>query len=208
MRRGKTSEAPCTAARVSLADLVARAQQGEEVAFAALFEAHKRLVYSLCLRITGSCEDAEDITQEVFLKVFRKISTFRGDCGFSTWLFRIGMNEALMHLRKNRIEHVPLPGADGRQEGPVGAEFGREDPQLRGTVDRINLDTAIGKLSPGFRTAFVLKDVRGYEHTEIARMMNCSVGNSKSQLHKARRKLRELLHPPFEAHPIKSAPTH
>lgn len=208
MRRKEISGAPCTPAPVPIGDLVARAQRGEEVAFAAIFEAHKRRVYSLCLRITGSCEDAEDITQEIFLKVFRKISTFRGDSAFSTWLYRLGINEALMHLRKNRIEHVPLPDVDGRQEGPARAEFGREDLQLIGTVDRINLNTAIGKLSLGFRTAIVLYDVGGYEHTEIARMMNCSVGNSKSQLHKARRKLREILHPPFEAHPTKSAPTH
>ena len=208
MGRRETSEAPCTPAPIPLADLVARAQRGEEVAFAALFEAHKRRVYSLCLRITGSCEDAEDLTQEVFLNLFRKISSFRGDSAFSTWLYRLVTNEALMHLRKNRIEHVSLPDADGRQEGPVRAEFGREDLQLSGTVDRVNLNNALGKLPPGFRTAFVLYDVGGYEHSEIARMMNCSAGNSKSQLHKARRKLRELLDPPFEAHPSKSAPTH
>ncbi|HLY59175.1 MAG TPA: RNA polymerase sigma factor [Terriglobia bacterium] len=205
MRRGKSSESACTPAPVILADLVARAQRGEEVAFAAIFESHKRRVYSLCLRITRSREDAEDITQEVFLKVFRKISTFRGDSAFSTWLCRLVINEALMHLRKNRVEHVSLTDSEGRQEGPARAEFGREDLQLSGTIDRINLNAALGKLSPGFRTAFVLHDVEGYEHGEIGRMMKRSVGNSKSQLHKARRKLRELLHPPFEA---QSAPAH
>ena len=208
MRRRESSEAPCTPAPVSIADLVARAQRGDELAFAAIYKAHKRRVYSLCLRITRSCEDAEDLTQEIFLKVFRKISTFRGDSAFSTWLYRLGINEALMHLRKNRIEHVPLPGAEGGQEGPVGAEFGREDLHLSGTIDRVNLNTALGKLSPGFRTAFVLHDVEGYEHNEIARIMNRSSGNSKSQLHKARQKLRELLHPLFQAHPSKSAPSH
>jgi len=208
MRHRETLEAPCTPPADPLADLIARAQRGEEYAFAAIFEAHKRSVFTLCLRITGSREDAEDITQEVFLKVFRKISTFRGDSAFSTWLYRLATNEALMHLRKKRVQHVPLPDPNDPREGRAGAEFGRNDLQLTGTVDRINLNSALEKLSPGFRNVFVLYDVGGYEHSEIAKIMNFSAGNSKSQLHKARRKLRELLHPPVEAHTPEIAPAH
>jgi RNA polymerase sigma-70 factor, ECF subfamily len=177
----------------SSADLVARAQRGEEDAFAALFKAYNRRIYSVGLRMTGSPAEAEDLTQEVFLKVFRKISTFRGESTFATWLHRLAVNEILMHLRKKRLDTVPLEGDDASHEGPAQREHGNDDPQLTGTVDRITLDRAVAELPPGFRTAFVLYDLRGYQHSEIARMMHWSVGNSKSQLHKARRKLRQLL---------------
>jgi RNA polymerase sigma-70 factor, ECF subfamily len=175
------------------ADLVERAQRGEEEAFRALFEAHKRRVYSLCLRMTRSTADAEDLTQEVFLKVFRKISTFRGQSTFATWLHRLTVNEALMHLRKKRLLRVPLNGRDDSQGDSPISEYREDDRRLMGTIDRINLNDAIAQLSPGFRTAIVLFDLQGYEHSEIAVMCDRSVGNSKSQLHKARRRLRELL---------------
>ena len=108
MRRRESSEAPTTLAPTSDADLVARAQGGEEPAFTSLFEAHKRGVYSLCLRMTHSPADAEDLTQEAFLQVFRKITTFRGESTFSTWLHRLTVNGVLMHLRKKRLPQVSL----------------------------------------------------------------------------------------------------
>ena len=172
------------------ADLVARAQRGEEAAFAALFKAYSRCIYSVCLRMAGSPAEAEDLTQEVFLKVFRKISTFRGESTFATWLHRLAVNEILMHLRKKRFDTVPLEGNGASHEGPAKWEHGNDDLQLTGTVDRITLDRAVAALPVGCRTAFLLHDVEGYDHSEIARVMNWSVGNSKSQLHKARRKLR------------------
>lgn len=174
-------------------DLIARAQRGEEAAFTALFETHKRRVYSLCLRMTGSAADAEDLTQQAFLRLFRRISTFRGESAFATWLHRLVVNEVLMHLRKKRLQEVSLDEIETREEEPVKREYGEDDRRLRETIDRLSLNRAIAKLPPGYRTAFVLYDVEGYEHNEIAQMMNWSTGNSKSQLHKARRKLRQLL---------------
>jgi RNA polymerase sigma-70 factor, ECF subfamily len=184
---------PGTLGSASDADLVARAQQGEEAAFASLFEAHKGRVYALCLRISGSPAEAEDLSQAAFLKLFRRISTFRGDSTFSTWLHRLVLNEVFMHLRKKRKQEVSIAEADSSGEKPAIVEYGRDDLRLTGAVDRISLSAALAKLSPGYRTAFVLHDVNGYDHREIARMMKWSVGNSKSQLHKARRRLRQLL---------------
>jgi RNA polymerase sigma-70 factor, ECF subfamily len=177
----------------SEAQLIARAQRGEEEAFAALFEAHKRRVYSLCLRMTGNTAEAEDLTQEAFLQLFRKISTFRGESAFSTWLHRLAVNVVLMHLRKKGLQQISLDETDTSQDEPVKRDYGSDDRRLVGSVDRIGLQNAIADLPPGYRMVFVLHDVEGYEHNEIAEIMKCSVGNSKSQLHKARMKLRERL---------------
>ncbi len=175
------------------AQLIARAQRGDEEAFAALFEAHKRRVYSLCLRMTGNTAEAEDLTQEAFLQLFRKISTFRGESAFSTWLHRLAVNVVLMHLRKKGLQQISLDEVDTSQDEPVKRDYGSDDRRLIGSVDRIGLQKAIADLPPGYRAVFVLHDVEGYEHNEIAEIMKCSVGNSKSQLHKARMKLRERL---------------
>ncbi len=193
MRPGESSEAPTILTPASGADLVARAQRGEERAFATLFEAHKRGVYSLCLRMTHSPADAEDLTQEAFLQVFRKIATFRGESTFSTWLYRLVVNGVLMHLRKKRLPHVPLDEVDTSREERATRQYGDDNQRLMRTIDRIHLSKAITQLPRGYRTALVLFDLEGYDHNEIARMMNWSVGNSKSQLHKARRKLRDWL---------------
>ena len=173
--------------------LIARAQRGEEEAFAALFEMHKRRVYSLCLRMTGDVTEAEDLAQEAFLQLFRKIATFRGESAFSTWLHRLVVNVVLMHLRKKGLQQVPLEETDSSQEDTVKREYGDDDRRLLGSIDRLVLARAIEQLPPGYRSVFVLHDVEGYEHNEIAQIMDCSVGNSKSQLHKARLKLREAL---------------
>jgi RNA polymerase sigma-70 factor (ECF subfamily) len=175
------------------AHLIARAQSGDEQAFAALFEAHKRRVYSLCLRMTGNVAEAEDLSQEAFLQLFRKISTFRGESAFSTWLHRLVVNVVLMHLRKKGLQQVSLDEMDTSQEEPVKRDYGEDDRRLTSSIDRISLGRAIGELPPGYRAVFVLHDMEGYEHNEIAQILNCSVGNSKSQLHKARMKLREWL---------------
>ncbi len=175
------------------AQLITRAQRGDEEAFAALFEAHKRRVYSLCLRMTGNTAEAEDLTQEAFLQLFRKISTFRGESAFSTWLHRLAVNVVLMHLRKKGLQQISLDEVDTSQDEPVKRDYGSDDRRLIGSVDRIGLQKAIADLPPGYRAVFVLHDVEGYEHNEIAEIMKCSVGNSKSQLHKARMKLRERL---------------
>ena len=173
--------------------MIALAKQGNEEAFAALFETHKRRVYSLCLRMTGNTAEAEDLTQEAFLQLFRKISTFRGESAFSTWLHRLAVNVVLMHLRRKGLQQVSLDEPDTSQDEPVKRDYGDDDRRLLGSVDRIGLSQAISELPPGYRAVFVLHDIEGYEHNEIAAIMECSVGNSKSQLHKARMKLRDWL---------------
>ena len=196
MTEKRISRSPSTSEVASSADIVERARRGEEAAFEALFEAHKRRVHSLCLRMTRSTADAEDLTQQAFLRAFRKIATFRGESKFSTWLHRLAVNEVLMHLRRQRPAPVPFDEVGGSQEGPLPRQYLDNDRRLIGTVDRTDLERAIAKLSPGYRTAFVLFDLEGYEHHEIAQLMNWSVGNSKSQVHKARRKLRDWLRLP------------
>jgi len=150
-------------------------------------------VYSLCLRMTANTAAAEDLTQEAFLQLFRKIGTFRGESAFSTWLHRMAVNVVLMQLRKKGLPVVSLEETmEGEEEAPR-KEPGAEDPRLAGSLDRMQLQLSIGALPPGYRMIFLLHDVEGYEHNEIAEMVGCSIGNSKSQLHKARMKLRELL---------------
>lgn len=175
-------------------EVIQRAQRGDADAFETLYGLHKRRVYSLCLRMTGNTAEAEDLTQEAFLQLYRKIATFRGESAFSTWLHRMAVNVVLMHLRKKGLPQVSLEETlEPQQEDGPKKDFGGPDQTLAGSVDRVNLERAIESLPPGYRIIFVLHDVEGYEHNEIAEMMGCSIGNSKSQLHKARMKLRDLL---------------
>jgi RNA polymerase sigma-70 factor (ECF subfamily) len=154
---------------------IERAKQGDAQAFQALYDKHKRRVYSLCLRMTANTAEAEDLTQEAFLQLYRKIATFRGESAFSTWLHRLSVNVVLMHLRKKSLPVVSLEETTqaGEEDTPK-KDFGAEDLALAGSIDRLH-------------------DVEGYEHNEIATIVGCSIGNSKSQLHKARMKLRDLL---------------
>ncbi len=179
--------------KLTEAEAIERAKQGDAEAFEFLYNLHKRRVYSLCLRMTGNTAAAEDLTQEAFLQLFRKIGTFRGESAFSTWLHRMSVNVVLMQLRKKSLPVVPIDETtDGDEEAPR-KEPGAPDERLAGSIDRLRLQRAVDELPPGYRTIFVLHDVEGYEHNEIAAMVGCSIGNSKSQLHKARIKLRELL---------------
>jgi len=174
---------------------IRRAQQGDAAAFERLYQLHKGRVYSLCLRMLGNPAEAEDLAQEAFLQLFRKVATFRGESAFSTWLHRLTVNVVLMHLRKKVLPQVPIDEPvepDEAGEGPRW-EPGAEDPVLVGSIDRVTLEEAIAKLPHGYRLVFILHDVEGYEHNEIAALLDCSVGNSKSQLHKARLRLRDLL---------------
>ena len=170
--------------------LIARAQQGDEAAFAEIFERYKRGVYSLCLRLTRVPADAEDLTQDVFLLLFRKIATFRGESAFSTWLHRMVANVAFMHLRKRTRPPVSLDDVGTSPDEPVRREVADHDLRLKGCIDRVTLERAIAELPPGYRAVYALYELQGYGHHEIAEIMNWSIGNSKSQLHKARRKLR------------------
>ncbi len=176
------------------AELIERAKQGDARAFQALYEKHKRRVYSLCLRMTSNTAEAEDLTQEAFLQLYRKIGTFRGESAFSTWLHRLSVNVVLMHLRKKSLPVVSLEETtQSTEEDTPKKDFGAEDLALAGSIDRLQLQKAVEDLPPGYRTIFVLHDVEGYEHNEIAQIVGCSIGNSKSQLHKARMKLRDML---------------
>jgi RNA polymerase sigma-70 factor, ECF subfamily len=177
------------------ADAIERAKQGDAEAFQALYDRHKRRVYSLCLRMTANTAEAEDLAQEAFLQLYRKIGTFRGESAFSTWLHRLSVNVVLMHLRKKSLPVVSLEETTqgGSDEDTPKKDFGADDVALAGSIDRLQLQRAVDSLPPGYRMIFVLHDVEGYEHNEIAGIVGCSIGNSKSQLHKARMKLRDLL---------------
>lgn len=196
----KPASAPRTGTRTLPAnpaeiEALARAQQGDHQAFAFLYSLHKRRIYSLCLRMVNNVAEAEDLTQEAFLQLHRKISTFRGDSAFSTWLHRLSVNVVLMHLRKKGIPVTSLDEAmEPTQEDGPGRSFGAPDLSLVGSIDRLTLERAVADLPAGYRLVFILHDVEGYEHNEIATMLECSIGNSKSQLHKARLRLRETLH--------------
>jgi len=179
--------------RLSEAEAIERAKQGDAGAFEALYYLHKRRVYSLCLRMTANTAAAEDLTQEAFLQLFRKIGTFRGESAFSTWLHRMAVNVVLMQLRKKGLPVVSLEETLESEEEAPRKEPGAEDVNLAGSIDRLRLEHAIGLLPPGYRMIFLLHDIEGYEHNEIAGIVGCSIGNSKSQLHKARMKLRDLL---------------
>ncbi|MGA9772686.1 MAG: RNA polymerase sigma factor [Blastocatellia bacterium] len=171
-------------------ELARRAAAGDTAAFEKLYEQHHRRVYSLCLRMLGNTSQAEDMTQEAFLQVYKKIGSFRGDSAFTTWLHRLTVNQVLMHFRKRgvKLEHTSEEGDfTNVVETPI------QSTRRISMVDRLALEKAISELPPGYRTVFVLHDVEGYEHEEIANLLKVSIGTSKSQLHKARMKLRVLL---------------
>ncbi len=159
-------------------------------AFESLYERHHRRVYSLCLRMIANATEAEDLAQEVFVQLFKKAGSFRGESAFSTWLHRLTVNHVLMHFRKKgvKLEQTTAEGEIGEIQDYL--QSASERPRF---IDRIALDKAISDLPPGYRTVFVLHDVEGFEHEEVARLLGVSVGTSKSQLHKARMRLRELL---------------
>jgi len=165
-------------------------RRGDLPSFEELFKLHHGRVYALCLRMTRNPEEAEDLTQEVFVLVFRKLDTFRGDSSFTTWLHRMTVNCILMHFRKNHSRKEQLT-ADG--ELPEHVISARDMLTRIPVLDRLALDEAIAKLPAGYRAVFILHDVEGLEHLEIANILGCAVGTSKSQLHKARMKLRQLL---------------
>jgi RNA polymerase sigma-70 factor (ECF subfamily) len=174
--------------------LVRRAVNGDGDAFASLFHLHKQRVYGVILRMTKNAAEADDLTQDVFIQVFRKLSTFRGESALSTWLYRIAVTTALMHFRRQTQRQVSLddPG-DQSVVLHKKREHGRHDDRLRGSLDRITLARALETLPNGYRTVFELHEIKGYGHREIARLLDCSIGNSKSQLHKAKERMRECL---------------
>lgn len=176
--------------------LIRRAQAGDCEAFSSLYETHRRKVYSICLRITREPSEAEDCAQEAFLQCFLRLSTFRGDSALSTWLYRLTVNVVLMRLRANHNRPLSVelaPSGDNPGEVSYLNLLPVEDLHLSGAIDRIALSRALRRLPHGYRTIFLLHDVEGMAHSEIARKLGCTIGNSKSQLHQARLRLRRFL---------------
>jgi RNA polymerase sigma-70 factor (ECF subfamily) len=202
MNGGLLSKAAPQAKRYDAGELpepeaIRLAQQGDERGFERIYRLHSQRVYALCLRMMrGNAAEAEELTQESFLQLFRKISTFRGESAFSTWLHRLAFNIVLMRLRRHSFQVLSLdemlePGE--KTAGLLQKHIGSRDLRLAGSADRMDLEWALKQLPRGYRAVFILHDVQGYEHNEIAAIRRCSLGNSKSQLHKARARLRQLL---------------
>ena len=195
-KKAAPAVSPIASGELSEAEAIQRARDGDRTVFEFLYRLHSGRVYAVCLRMVGNTAEAEDLTQEAFLLLLRKIHTFRGESAFSTWLHRLAVNLVLMRLRKKSppivsIEAIPDPDDE---TGWPNIDIGAPDLLLEGSLDRINLERCIERLPVGYRTIFVLHDIQGYEHHEIAEILGRSVGVSKSQLHKARTRLRELLH--------------
>ena len=189
---------PVGSGELSEAEAIRRAREGDRTAFECLYRLNSRRVYAVCLRMVGNAAEAEDRTQEAFLLLLRKIHTFRGESAFSTWLHRLTVNIVLMRLRRKLPPIVSIEATLDPNEETVSPDpasmIGAPDLLLEGSIDRINLERCIKQLPMGYRTIFVLHDIEGYEHHEIAEILGRSVGVSKSQLHKARTRLRDLLH--------------
>ena len=171
-------------------ELTQAAAGGDMVAFEEVYQRHHRRVYSICLRMLQNSYEAEDLTQDVFIQLYRKIGSFRGDSAFTTWLHRMTVNQVLMHFRKRTVK---FEKTTEEGETPVQIVPGTDNPFRMPVVDKIALENAIDQLPTGYKNVFVLHDVEGFEHEEVANILGCSVGTSKSQLHKARLKLRKLL---------------
>jgi len=171
-------------------ELAQAASSGNMAAFEEIYKRHHRRVYSICLRMLQNASEAEDLTQDVFIQLYRKIGSFRGDSAFTTWLHRMTVNQVLMHFRKRTVK---FEKTTEEGETPDQVVSGTANPDRMRIVDKIALDNAIEQLPAGYKNVFVLHDVEGFEHEEVARILGCSVGTSKSQLHKARLKLQKLL---------------
>ena len=158
--------------------------------FEEIYHLHHKRVYSICFRMLQNAPDAEDLTQQVFIQLFRKLHTFRGESSFTTWLHRMTVNQVLMHFRR-RVVKAEKTTEDGST--PIRIVTGSENPSRMALIDRIALNQAISQLPTGYRMVFILHDVEGFDHDQIGKMLGCAVGTSKSQLHKARQRLRQLL---------------
>ena len=171
-------------------ELAARCRAGDADAFEELYRQHARRLFSLVVRVVGSAEDAEDLVQEVFLQAHRKLAGFRGESTLGTWLYRLTMNHCLDHLRGRQAK---MSRATESLDDEDAAEPMAPAPAVPPAISRMDLEKAIAALPPGSRAAFLLHDVEGFEHREIAAILGVSEGTSKSQVHKARLKLRTIL---------------
>jgi RNA polymerase sigma-70 factor, ECF subfamily len=178
---------------LSESEAIRRAQRGDADGFEHIYQSYSRRVYALCLRMVGNTAEAEDLTQEAFVTLLRKIQTFRGESAFSTWLHRIAVNLVLMRVRKKTLPKISRETLNARDLGGPTRELSGPDLHLAGSIDRVHLERAIGRLAPCHKVVVELHDIQGYKHKEIAQIMDWSVGNSKAHLHRARRRLRDLL---------------
>lgn len=186
----KPTKPVCT----SLSEAIRLVHQGDGEAFELIYRTYWGFVHRICLRMLRDPVEAEDVAQDAFIQLYRKIHTFRGESAFSSWLYRLTTNVILMRFRKKNHELSSLDKVlDDEDGGGLCSEIGVPDLHLAGLLDRLNLQAAIDLLPCGYKAAFILHDVHGYDHREISELFGCSIGNSKSQLHKARKRLRKLL---------------
>jgi RNA polymerase sigma-70 factor (ECF subfamily) len=182
--------APAAAGRSAELELVDRCRRGELGAFEELYRAHSGRLFSLAVRMLGNPADAEDQLQEIFLSAHRKLDSFRGESALGTWLYRLGMNQILDHVRSRAARTGQV--TDGLDDASLLADAGGHRLAER-AIDRIDLERALAELPEGCRAAFVLHDVEGLEHKEVSDVLGIAEGTSKSQVHKARLRLRGLL---------------
>ena len=171
-------------------ELVQRCRNGEREAQFELYQLHKDRVFNIAYRMANNQQDAEDITQMAFVRVFKKMDSFRGDSAFSSWVYRLTMNVCINHFRKEKKKKELIVNELSEQTNLKMLKTGEQAPKMKPFLEK-----AIRALPSGYRTIFVLYDIEGYKHEEIAQMMNISIGTSKSQLHKARKELKQLLEP-------------
>lgn len=189
-------------------EMIMRARQGDREALAQLYRSYRENVYRICLRMVRNPSDAEDLVQETFLRVINKIHTFRGDSQFSTWLYRVTKNVALMQLRKPKFATIDFEDARDQDEflESVNRASGAPEAESRAT-DGVLLEVAIQQLPTGYGKVLVLHDVLGYRHNEISKLTGITANNSKSRLCRARRMLRGVLQPPLPEGTMLPPPT-
>ena len=168
---------------------------GSAMNFERAYRMYRRRIYTKCLHMVGNEAEAEDLTQEVFLQLFRKMDSFRAESAFSTWLYRLAINVVLMRLRRKSLTTTSLEEATELKDGVFSLQqvLGAPDRTLTTAIDRLNLERAVAQMPAGYKQVFLLHYVEGFGHREIARLLGSSVGTSKSQLYKARVRLRQLL---------------
>lgn len=170
---------------------------GDHDAFQMIYLQYRSMVFAICERVVHNPTISEELMQDTFLLVLRKIHLFRGQSQFSTWLYRIARNTALMYIRDQQSKDSNESLSEMQQDDDKAAQVERvlriEDRYLQGTADRITLQRLIGKMAPGYRSTLMLHDLHGYEHREICDILSVSQGTSKSQLHKSRKRLRAML---------------
>jgi RNA polymerase sigma-70 factor (ECF subfamily) len=179
--------------QMSEAEAIEKAQNGDVGGYEALYHMHKRQVYALCLRFSGNASDAEDLTQEVFLQVYRKISGFRGDAKFGSWIYRVAANFGLMFTRRRRLEQISLSALPETESNSASSNWGSRSSAGSLPLERVALGRALTSLPPSRMNVVLLHDIRGYTHSEVGQCLGVAAGTSRSQLYRAHMVLRSIL---------------